>query len=209
MKKIILLASLFACSAAFAYGKEKKAEAAPQAKSVPIKVDPTASLVNWKADKKMTSGHKGTVAIKSGEVIFEKDKLAGGSFKIDMKTIKVTDIPTDSKDNQKLVGHLNSDDFFSVDKNPEAELTIKSAKETAAGKYDVTADLKIKGITKPITFQAEVTKQGAAYKALGKLVVDRTKYDIKYNSEILGVKVPVDRIIKDQFELDFELTAKM
>ncbi len=209
MKNIILLASLFVATTSMAAGKDKKAEAAVKGKAAALKVDAAASKLDWKAEKKMAGGHAGTVSIKSGEVTIEKEKLTGGSFKIDMKTIKVTDMPADSKDNQKLVGHLNSDDFFAVEKNPEAELTIKSVKEVTAGKYDVTADLQIKGVTKSITFPATVTKVGSAYKATGKVMVDRTQYGIKYNSEVLGVQIPVDRIIKDQFELNFDLTAKM
>jgi polyisoprenoid-binding protein YceI len=96
----------------------------------------------------------------------------------------------------KLNGHLKADDFFGTDKFPTAKLTFKTIKTKATNVYTVTADLTIKGITKPVTFDITVNENTAttAFK------VDRTKYDIKYNSgnffENLG-----DKTINDDFEL--------
>lgn len=205
VKKMVLLATALVATTAFAKTDKKAAAAKPAA----MKVDVATSTITWKAEKKVASGHTGTIALKSGEVMMDKEKLVSGKLVADMTTIKVTDIPAGSEDNGKLTGHLNSDDFFATKNNSTAELTIKSAKETAPGKYEVTGDLKIKGITKPVTFPVTVEKKDGAYKATGTVTVDRTLYNIKYNSEVLGVQIPVDRIIKDQFTLNFDVTAKM
>ncbi|MFZ0598108.1 MAG: YceI family protein [Flavobacterium sp.] len=97
----------------------------------------------------------------------------------------------------KLNGHLKADDFFGTEKFPTAKLVFKKIGTTkTANVYAVTADLTIKGITKPVTFDLTVNPNSAttAFK------VDRTKYDIKYNSgnffENLG-----DKTINDDFEL--------
>merc|ERR1711879_319319 len=66
------------------------------------------SSVVW-VGKKVTGEHTGTVQLKSGKLKFDKEKLVGGSFVMDMTTIDDTDLTGEWKD--KLVGHLKSDDF--------------------------------------------------------------------------------------------------
>jgi len=157
-------------------------------------IDAKSSTIKW-VGKKVTGEHSGTVDFKDGAVIFKGKKLAGGSFTVDMTSLNATDLSGEYQ--QKLNGHLKADDFFGTDKYPTAKLVFKKIGTTKnANVYAVTADLTIKGITKPVTFDLTVGKNTAttAFK------VDRTKYDIKYNSgnffENLG-----DKTINDDFEL--------
>lgn len=196
LKSITAMALALGANSSFAAKDEAK-----------MKIDATASKLEWMGKKITKQEHKGTINIKSGDVAFKGKTLVGGEFVVDMKTIKDMDL-TDAEYNKKLVGHLNSEDFFATEKHAEAKLVIKSVKETAPGKADVTADLTIKGTTLPVNFPAEIAWQGdKKVTAKGKLVVDRTKYGIKYNSgkffKDLG-----DKLIDDNFELSFELTAQ-
>ena len=109
-----------------------------------IKTD--ASKVVWKGYK-VTGSHEGTISIKSGDLIFESDKLTGGEFVMDMTSITVTDLEGDYKG--KLEGHLKSDDFFGVANHPTASLVITNAEPSGKNAYNVTGDLTIKGVTKP------------------------------------------------------------
>lgn len=202
MKLLVVLASFLSFSA-FAAGGSKAAPAS----AATYKVDSAASKVAWKATKKLGSSHNGTVVLKSGEITVEKSKLTGGKFTMDMTTIKDLDMPESDSMNAKLIGHLKSDDFFGVDKNPEATLAIKSVKEVSAGKVEVTGDLTIKGTTAPVTFPADVTFGKDSATAKGKIIVDRTKYNVKYGSGSF-FKLPADKIINDTFDLDFDVTAK-
>lgn len=174
-------------------------------KEAKYSVDTTASKVEW-TGKKVTGAHNGTINVKSGSVMIDGKKIVGGEFVIDMTTIKDVDL-TDAEYNKKLIGHLSSDDFFSIQKFGEAKLVVKTVKETAPGKAEITGDLTIKGKTNPITFPAEVKWEGDKVMASGKMMIDRTKYDIKYNSgkffQNLG-----DKLINDEFELSFNLSAK-
>lgn len=161
------------------------------------KVNVEKSKINW-VGKKLTGEHSGTIAFKEGTLVFTKNKLKGGSFTVDMTSINTTDLTGDYKKN--LDGHLKADDFFGVEKYPTAKLDFKLISDNGDGTYNVTADLTIKGITKPITFP--ITVKGNT--ATAKLNVDRTKYDIKYKSknffENLG-----DNVINDEFELTVNL----
>jgi polyisoprenoid-binding protein YceI len=166
-----------------------------------ITVDSSASNLVYLA-KKLTGQHTGEVKLKSGSLNFEKDILKSGEFEIDMTTITNSDIQS-AEYHTKFLGHMGSDDFFSTDKFKTAKVVIKSAKKVKGSTYKVVADLTIKGITKPVSFDADVTKS----KASAVVVFDRTAYDIKYGSgkffQNLG-----DKMIMDDVQLTVALVAK-
>ncbi len=157
------------------------------------KIDAKASTIKW-VGKKVTGEHSGTVNFNDGAVVFKGKKLVGGTFTVDMTSLNATDLSGDYQ--AKLNGHLKADDFFGTEKFPTATLVIKKIGAKAKDVYAVTADLTIKGITKPVSFDLAVKGNTAttAFK------VDRTKYDIKYGSgnffQGLG-----DKTIYDDFEL--------
>jgi polyisoprenoid-binding protein YceI len=99
-----------------------------------------------------------------------------------------------------LNGHLKSDDFFGTEKFPTSKLDFKLISDNNDGSYNVSADLTIKGITKPITFVITVKPNTATTT----LKINRTKYDIKYGSgsffDNLG-----DKAIADDFDLTVNL----
>jgi polyisoprenoid-binding protein YceI len=165
-----------------------------------FKIVSTQSNIDW-VGKKVTGAHNGTIAVKEGELIVNDGKLAGGKFIIDTTSIKILDL-TDPATNAQFAGHLASDDFFSIEKYPEATLEITSV----SGSY-LTGDLTIKGITHPIGFDAAVHVHGDILTATGKLVIDRTKYQMKFRSgnffKDLG-----DTLIYNDFELNVSITAK-
>ncbi len=164
----------------------------PMEKEIKVK----ESSINW-VGKKITGSHTGTIQLKEGKLMMEGDQLIGGSFIIDMTTIKVTDLSGDSKG--KLEGHLKSDDFFGIENFPTASLIIKSANKTPNGYY-INGDITIKGKTEPITFDLKMN----ANTATTSLKIDRTKFGVRYGSgsffDNLG-----DNAIYDNFELDVTL----
>jgi len=127
--------------------------------------------------------------------------VINGKVIIDTTSIKILDV-TDPATNAQFAGHLASDDFFSTEKYPEAILEII----TVSGRH-VEGDLTIKGITHPISFDVIVNVNGDVLIATGKLVIDRTKYEMKFRSgnffKDLG-----DTLIYNDFELNVTVTAK-
>ena len=121
-----------------------------------------------------------------------------------MTSIVVTDLTGEYKG--KLEGHLKADDFFGVAKHKKAKLKIKDVQFGKGGHYDVFAELTIKGITKPISFKADVTNSDKAATAKAKIVFNRTDFGIKYKSgkffKSLG-----DKLIYDEVELLVKLVA--
>lgn len=161
-------------------------------------VNAAKSSIAW-VGKKVTGQHEGTVKLKDGSFFFKDNKITRGKFTVDMTSIEVTDMKA-GEGKEKLEGHLKADDFFGTEKFATASMNFTKVSPKANGVYAVTADLTIKGITKPVNF--DLTVKGNA--ATAKVVVDRTKYDIKYGSgsffDNLG-----DKAISDNFDLTVSL----
>ncbi len=159
--------------------------------------DITSSSIVWKGYK-VSGSHTGTLGLKSGSLTFDGDALTGGEFVIDMASLACTDLTGDYA--AKLDGHLKSDDFFGVEKFPTSALTITDVKSTGKNSYAVTADLTIKGITKPVTFDASIYGK----KATANLKIDRTLYDVRYGSGSFFEGLQ-DNLIYDEFDLVIDL----
>jgi polyisoprenoid-binding protein YceI len=155
------------------------------------------STATW-TGKKIGGSHTGTIKLSSGTLELGDKKLTGGNFIIDMSSITVTDLSGDSK--AKLEGHLKSEDFFSTEAHPKANLVFTNVKEKSAGVYTVTADLTIKEKTDAIVFDLTVGNNTATTQ----LVIDRSKYDVRYGSKSFFSGLG-DNLIYDNFEVDVKL----
>jgi polyisoprenoid-binding protein YceI len=166
-----------------------------------FKIISEQSNIEWIGGK-VTGEHNGTIGIKEGELTLSEGRLVSGKFIIDISSIKILDV-TDPATNAQFAGHLASDDFFSSEKYPTAVFEITSVTDN----YHIVGNLTIKGITHPIAFDASITDNGDTIKATGKIVVDRTKYDMKFRSgnffQNLG-----DTLIYNDFNLTVNITAK-
>ncbi|MBU2526766.1 MAG: YceI family protein [Flavobacteriaceae bacterium] len=151
------------------------------------------SKVTWKGYK-VTGSHYGTVALKSGNFIFDGDKLTGGTFVVDLTTLESQDLSGEYK--AKLEGHLKSPDFFGVESHPEATLEITKATPNGKNAYNVEANLTIKGQAKPISFPLSVYGS----KATATLKIDRTEYGLRYGSASFIDNIG-DKAIYDEFDL--------
>ena len=169
------------------------------------KVDAGASTIVWQGYK-VTGQHTGTVKVQSGNLTFDNGVLTGGTFTIDMTSIKCTDQEGEWAD--KLVGHLKSEDFFGVDKYPTSKFVITRAiPQDTKGNYKIIGNLTIKDTTKEVKFLASAAETAGSVTAAGKITVDRSEYNVKYGSgsffDGLG-----DKTIYDNFDLQVSLVAK-
>ncbi len=180
---------------ALVFGASSNATTPSADEIIPVKAE--ESQVTWKAYK-VTGSHMGTINLKEGALIFDEGALTGGSFVVDMTSLVSTDLEGEYK--QKLEGHLKSEDFFGVDEHPTSTLEFTKVEATGKNSYEVTGDLTIKGITKPVTFDVSVYGN----KATATMKVDRALYNVRYGSgsffENLG-----DKTIYDEFDLVVDL----
>jgi len=202
MKTVIttLSAALFAVALFAGNGDGEK---------ISLKVDTKQSKIFW-TGKKVTGEHTGTLMIKSGSVELEDEKPTAVNIEFDLTTIVCTDLK-DPDTNAKLVGHLKSDDFFSVAEHPTGTFTSTSLTPIAGAEgrdanYKVKGDLTIKGITEKVEFDAFISSKGKMLVSNGELEFDRTKYDIKFRSGSIFDGLG-DKMIYDTVELTFVLST--
>jgi polyisoprenoid-binding protein YceI len=167
------------------------------------KVDATKSSVKWLA-KKVTGQHDGSIAVKEGSLDVEKGKVIGGKIVIDMNSIAVLDVK-DAGMNAKLAGHIKSDDFFGVATFPTSELAITKVVSNG-NSHTFSGNLTIKGITNPASFTATSAKDGKNTVYTGTLVIDRSKFNVRYGSKSFFDDLG-DKAIYDEFTLDFNLVV--
>lgn len=190
------------------------AQKAGEMQGVVYKADTALSLIEWEGSKP-GGKHNGTIAVKSGEIYVDNGAVTGGKIIIDMHSIVNLDIK-DKEYNQKLVGHLKSSDFFSVDSFPEAFFTIVSVKPLASAEtlptgetvtHEVTGNLKIKDIEKAITFKARVDVNDSMVSASAPLFfIDRSEWKVKYGSRKFFDNLK-DKFIYDEIGLKFTFVA--
>ena len=154
------------------------------------------SQITW-TGRAVGKEHVGTVGIKNGTFNFVESKMVGAMFTIDMTTIADDDL--DGAMKEKLVTHLKSDDFFGVEKFPEAYVKIMSVEDGAdAGYIKANAELTIKGIMHPVLIYGKTSMENGRAKFEGDVTIDRTLWDIKFGSEKFiegtGVQVIDDNI---------------
>jgi len=157
------------------------------------------------------SRHKGTIALKSGQLQIKDQKIVSGKIVIDMTSIKVTDLKS-PKWAGKLKSHLESDDFFDTTKFPEAIFEITKVEFIKDKLYKISGDMTIRGTKKPMSFQANIEKSNVQFKTTGKMKINRMDFGVKYNSKkdflAKAISIPKDKVIKDFFEIEFTLVAK-
>lgn len=161
------------------------------------------SSVEWIGEK-VVGKHYGGISIKEGVINLHDGHLSGGKIIINMETITCSDL--EGEWSEKLVKHLNSPDFFDVVNNKTATLDIIKFTKTDGNNYTVSGKLTIKGVSKPISFPANIEIKEGKLAAYAEFKIDRTLYDIKYRSgkffEGLG-----DKMISDEFIIKFKIAA--
>jgi polyisoprenoid-binding protein YceI len=121
----------------------------------------------------------------SGTFLLDEADPTKSSVAIEIKT---NSLDTNSADRDK---HLKSPDFFNVKQFPTATFKSTSVKAADAGKYEVTGDLTILGVTKPVTFTLTKTGEGdTPFKdhRLGfetNLTIKRSDFGMKFMPEML------------------------
>lgn len=167
-----------------------------------IDIDLMQSKLEW-TGKKLGGEHYGNIQLSSGHLTFSKNKLVGGTFEMDMASINCVDI-TDAKSNKRLVDHLKSEDFFSVERFPKSTFIITKAESKSATEYLVTGDLTIKGKANPITFTAKINTMSNQTIAEATLVFDRSKYDVKFGSQSFFENLG-DKLVYDDVDMSVKL----
>lgn len=122
---------------------------------------------------KVTGSHNGSFKNFAGEFQVVDGHLAGSGNKI------VIDMNSITADNDRLTGHLKTPDFFNVAQFPTATF-ISSSVEQKATNSTVTGNLTLHGVTKQISFPANIKVSDTEVAVTSEFFLNRFDFDVKY-----------------------------
>ncbi len=169
--------------AVLAIASASVASAAP----VTYAVDPGHSEVGFDVKHFFSKVH-GNFKEFSGTIVF--DEADPKNIKVDASA-KTASIFTN---NERRDGHLRGPDFFAADSFPTINFKSTSVKADGKGKYKVTGDFTLRGVTKSVTFDGEFLGAGAV--AVGghsmgtkagftaTTVINRKDYGVSWNKTL-------------------------
>ncbi len=163
-------------------------------------IDPTHSEIGFKVKHMMFTNVSGTFAAYDATITTEDDNFENANFEF---SANIDSISTNNTDRDN---HLKSADFFDADNFPK--LTFKASSFTKDGDdYEITGDLSIKEVTKPVKFPVEFSglmkdpwgNTKAGLNIYGK--INRKDWGLNWNSALETGGVLVGEEVKLNIEL--------
>jgi polyisoprenoid-binding protein YceI len=153
---------------------------------------PETSKIEFTGSK-VTGKHDGGFKEFTGQLRVEDGRLADSGIQVE--------IIADSlwADNGKLTGHLKNQDFFEVETYPTAAFQSTSIKPADSG-VTITGDLTLHGVTKSISFPAQVEIANDKVHLTSEFYINRFDFDIKYAGK-------ADDLIREEVVIRLNVTA--
>jgi polyisoprenoid-binding protein YceI len=192
MKKLMLTAALALSSLALA---------------APYDIDTAHTNAGFAVKHMMVSTVTGTLGDVTGTADIDDKDLSKSKVEV---SIDVKGINTK---NQKRDDHLRSPDFFDVAKFPAVTFKSTKVEKGEGSKVKVTGDLTMRGVTKSITLEGELTKEVASpfgpFKVRGfsgTATLNRKDFGLNWNKAIEAGGMLVGEDVK--LIIDAELATK-
>ena len=121
-------------------------------------------------------------------------------------TIKVASIDTRNADRD---AHLRTNDFLAMDEFPEITFSSTHVEQAGENKFDVTGDLTIRGVSKPVTVNFELN--GGAQDPWGNFrvgfdghtTINRKDWGVNWNMALEAGGV----VVSENVTLEFDVSA--
>lgn len=173
----------------------------------PFVISSGTSTVIWEGRKTLVPNYadSGTLSFQSGEFFINDGVVVGGRAIFDMNSIEVLSTGI-LRNEDVLKNHLKSDDFFSVENYPTAEILISKAEVISEGQYQLSGIMTIKKIAQEVSFPASVSIGEDEIVIEGRASFDRTLWDIRYGSDKFFDNL-ANNVIDDLFTVEFKVVA--
>ena len=168
-------------------------------------IDPAHSAARFSVKHMMVSTVRGTLGKVTGTIDYDGKTVE--SITADV-TIDLTTINTDNDSRDK---DLKSDNFFDIAKYPTVKFKSRRVQAAGQGKFTMTGDLTMHGVTKAVTLDVEgpspALKQGPNLRvgASATAKVDRREWGLLYSRAVELAPVVGDEI---QIQIDVEATKR-
>ncbi len=143
---------------------------------------------------KVTGSHKGGFKSFTGMVSVAGGKPEGSSVEVTIDTTSLW------ADNEKLTGHLQSAEFFDVATYPTASFKSTGIAAGEDGAYTLTGNLDLHGVTKQISFPANIEVGEDGFSASAEFSINRMDFGIAYAGR-------VDDLIREEVLIKIDLRS--
>jgi len=164
------------------------------AAAVSLPITPENSKIAFTGSK-VTGKHEGGFKSFSGaiDLVGERAEDSRVNVNIEMRSVYT--------DTDQLTGHLQTGDFFEVDKFPASSFVstkIVPDGNKGLGNYTVTGDLEMKGVKKSITFPATITITPSDVQVKSEFAINRKDFGIVYAGK-------ADDLVRDDVVIHLDL----
>ena len=144
---------------------------------------------------KVTGSHDGGFEKFTGTVAVAGGTAEGSSVEVTIDTTSLW------SDNDQLTGHLKSADFFDVETYPTATFKSTEISSNEDGTYTLTGNLDLHGVTKQISFPADIEVVEAGFAATAEFSINRMDFEIVYPGR-------PDDLIRDEVLIKLDLRSE-
>jgi polyisoprenoid-binding protein YceI len=157
------------------------------------RIDPAHSKITWSVDHFGFSTYVGQFGKVEGAVSLDPKAVAAS--KVDV-TIDANSVGTL---NPALDAHLKTPDFLDTARFPTASFKATQVKQTGPRTADITGDLTLRGVTRPVTVAATFNQGGVnsvdrtySLGFAGKAKIKRTDFGVSAYAPALGDEVTLE-----------------
>jgi polyisoprenoid-binding protein YceI len=143
----------------------------------------------------------------SGSVQFDAQNPGNDSIRVEVHTATLTvddfarrkqfgetGLPSDDE-LADITKNLRSEDQLYVERYPTMGFVSNKVEKTAEGAYKVTGKLTIRGVTKEVSFPAQVTMEGTNFRSKAELKFKQSNFGYKPYSAMFGAVRVADEAI--------------
>lgn len=158
-----------------------------------LSITPENSKIEFTGSK-VTGKHDGGFKSFKGmiDLVGEKAESSKVAVEIEMASVFA--------DAEKLTSHLQTADFFEVEKYPRATFASTKIEPAAGGGHSVTGDLELRGVKKSVTFPATIVIRPDAVEVKAEFSINRKDFGIVYAGK-------ADDLIRDDVVIRLDLTS--
>lgn len=164
-------------------------------------IDPSHSSISFVARHMMVTKVRGAFGEFSGQITVDENLQAS---KVEASVVMASVDTRDAKRDE----HLRSPEFFDVDNHKTMEFRSTSVKQSDSG-WQLTGDLTIKGVTRPVTLDLEYTGAGtnpwgmevAGFEATTK--ISRKDFGLEWNVALETGGV----LVGDEVKIELDIQA--
>ncbi len=165
-------------------------------------LDPDHGKITWSISHMGFSMYVGQFTDVKADLVLDPSTPSSSRLVAEVRTASVGTF------HEGLDAHLKNDDFLAVERFPTATFQATGIRVRDEDSADITGNLTLRGVTRPIVIEAEFNQAGTnpaggAYTVGfdGKAKIKRSDFGIDYGLPLLGDEV------KLHFEAEFKLTS--